>query len=329
MADHPKGSRQSEDPPSQHFTLAGAGQAFGSRSQDVFGDLETIEAKHEAYERVRRRSRRSDDHSLWKPDPTHEEELSQSSRGNRRPPKRDSDGFVRPDSRPRYHHRRAQKVPDHLQHPERWVKYDLGGVSSDDLSEQANTAAAFAFLSSRRKQNAPSTSTSVSEEMDDDHWTVKPGPSSTMIKKAPSDPEKDSDTFKMKHTFRKPRNASDKNTEESVESEDKPKFLRGRYVMPEYDIGAAPKQRTSNKPVKGQVKAGKSQAALSILDHEDDGDGTDLVTMETEGQPEATKETNMEVTVEKDITQTGFKSRKKFNKKGMRQKRQNESDEED
>lgn len=304
----------------------------------MFGGLETLEAKHEAHERVHSRSGRRDDQSLWKPDPVTEDRLSAS----RHPPRRDArdrDGFVRPAPRqsPRHHFqsKRPRLTPDHQKHPERWTRYDLGDVSSQDLSERSNAAAALSFLNNRSKQDAPSTNTSVDETsgsstamMTDDSWGVKPGPSSTKQSgKASSSTSQDKggeleEPFKMKHSFRKPK-ASTENTETvEKDDEDKAKFVRGKYVMPEYQIGKAPETKINKK---GSSSKTSKQPELETRDLKlfaEDSEVPDVAvpTMATEVDTDVAMETQT-------ISETKFKSRKKLNKRGMRQKQCTDSDE--
>jgi len=48
---------------------------------------------------------------------------------------------------------RGPKVPDYKVHPERWVKYSLEDVTSDQMSEKGNTAAAMEFLNTQSQNS--------------------------------------------------------------------------------------------------------------------------------------------------------------------------------
>ncbi|XP_033742574.1 uncharacterized protein LOC117329007 [Pecten maximus] len=62
--------------------------------------------------------------------------------------KTDSDFKLPPQ---RFPNQRKNKVPDFKLNPNKWKKYTLEDVSNEDMSQAANTQAAFAFLEERRK----------------------------------------------------------------------------------------------------------------------------------------------------------------------------------
>jgi len=129
-------------PSQDKFTLAGGDAEFGSRAQNIFAGLESLEAKHvavESSEVVRRES-----YALMKPDPS-DDSFSTSSDFS------DSSKFQVPSRPPpkRIHSSR----PGYETSPSKWKRYDLSDVSPGQLTEQSNQAAANDFL--RRFQVRP------------------------------------------------------------------------------------------------------------------------------------------------------------------------------
>jgi len=118
------------------FTLTGGDSEFGSRAQNIFAGLESLEAQHvavESSEDVRRES-----YALMKPDPL-DDFFSTSSGFN------DSSKFQIP-SRPPPKRIHSSSRPGYETSPSKWKRYDLSDVSASQLTEQSNQAAAGDFL---------------------------------------------------------------------------------------------------------------------------------------------------------------------------------------
>jgi hypothetical protein len=61
--------------------------------------------------------------------------------------------FKRPDAPPpRF---KNKNVPDYHRNPHKWIKYSLGDVSQEDMSDQSNTAAALSFLKEMKERKRP------------------------------------------------------------------------------------------------------------------------------------------------------------------------------
>jgi len=154
-------------PSQDKFTLTGGDAEFGSRAQNIFAGLESLEAQHaavESSEAVRRES-----YALMKPDPSDEFFSTSSSFG-------DSSKFQVPSRPPpkRIHSSR----PGFETSPSKWKRYDLSDVSDSQLTEQSNQAVANEFLHKFRDQPCD----------DDDAVEI-------------TDPDADHD---VRHVFRKP-----------------------------------------------------------------------------------------------------------------------------
>lgn len=155
-------------PSQDKFKLAGGDADFGSRAQNVFAGLESLEAQHvavESSEAVRRES-----YALMKPDPSDDFLSASSGLG-------DSSKFQVPSRPPPKRIHSTSSRPGYETSPSKWKRYDLSDVSASQLTEQSNQAAAHDFL--RRFRVQPH---------DDDATTV-------------TDVETDHD---VRHVFRKP-----------------------------------------------------------------------------------------------------------------------------
>lgn len=131
-----------ENADGSEFALAGADAAFGSRTKNIFANLETIEAKHAAYESTPMARRESI--ALLKPDPGEDELASvvdskPSFRVPICPPKKKCRPSVN-----------AGGVPGYASDPAKWKVYDLSDVADSQLSETSNHGAALDFMQMRR-----------------------------------------------------------------------------------------------------------------------------------------------------------------------------------
>ncbi|KAK2170033.1 hypothetical protein NP493_1167g00014 [Ridgeia piscesae] len=202
----------SEDP--SPFRLSGTDTGFSSRSKDVFSTLETIEAKHDAFQKASAKStsRTRDAGALIKDDPVVDDPL----------PRKRPNAFKRPRGCPPP---RRRGTPDYRQHPERWTKYDLSDVQADQMSERSNTAAALDFLNTQRKRREES------DDVDDaDHGTIQ---------------------FK-KPTTKAPCQTAGlgKRNAETTDTA----FGNSKLVMPEYIVGQSASKKRHTKQTTGQVK---------------------------------------------------------------------------
>lgn len=134
----------------------------------------------------------------------------------------------------------ASRIPDHLINPHKWTKYSLEDVTSEHMSERANTTAALSFLKelANRKEEA----------------------------------ETDMGVVEKKIVFQKSVIVQNKLDDDG--QEEKMRFRSTKVIMPEYVVG----QKIKFEKKKRSTKAGKNVAATKLLklDHlmeeEDDAD---------------------------------------------------------
>ncbi|XP_060600798.1 U5 small nuclear ribonucleoprotein TSSC4-like [Ruditapes philippinarum] len=153
------------------FQLQNSG--LNDRCKDVFGSLDALEQKHQAFERSRAREDADSDRHLIHQTPVDDDadtstetfkrptftgrDYHESRKGGRHGHERSEQQFRKPmppqsqfrgrnSSRGRYG--RSRGVPDYKVHPERWTEYSLEDV---DTSDSANKKAALDFLHERRK----------------------------------------------------------------------------------------------------------------------------------------------------------------------------------
>lgn len=120
---------------------------FSSRCDDVFAGLDAVKTKLSASsEGQESRKRRGDDD---------ERRFGRDDR--RRDDRGDSRSFRRPAAP-----RSRGYVPDHHKNPHKYTKYSLADVGNDQLSDRANSQAAFAFL--RAKEEARRAAEGMEEE---------------------------------------------------------------------------------------------------------------------------------------------------------------------
>jgi hypothetical protein len=122
------------------FTLVGGDVEFGSRTKNVFAELEALEAKHSVFENTD--VVRSESEALLKPDPLDDDVRLIA------PPSRDAGKFLAP-CEPPQRKKLCRSGPDFEVNPSKWKMYDLSDVSTGDMSEGSNTNAAHEFLRSR------------------------------------------------------------------------------------------------------------------------------------------------------------------------------------
>lgn len=109
-----------------NFRLSQVDTAFSSRSYDVFSCLDSIEAKHKAFEN-NHFDNRSD---LLKPDPSDEPVACKTK-------------FKIPKGMPR-----KSRLPDYRLRPDKWKTYSLLDVSNEQMSDLSNRRTALEFIES-------------------------------------------------------------------------------------------------------------------------------------------------------------------------------------
>ncbi|KAG8237855.1 hypothetical protein J437_LFUL002464 [Ladona fulva] len=225
------------------FFIKEGGDAFCNRQKDVFDQL--IAPEKETTERQRDNKcvimKNDEDEILMDIDTT-------------RPPRRQCKKFRGKESIfkvPDVPPLKLTSIPDFKRHPHRWVRYSLGDVSADDMSEQSNRAAALSFL--REVDERKRRETEEEDEMDkaDKKPIVFRNPKGKMAV-----PEK-----------------KDCKVSEVDDEETKPHFVSTKLVMPEYVVG----EKRSKKRTRHDAKASKDGSSKCLsssikLDHLNDED---------------------------------------------------------
>ncbi|PSN57653.1 hypothetical protein C0J52_05420 [Blattella germanica] len=164
--------------------------------------------------------------------------------------------FKKPDAPPPRFKNKGN-IPDYQRNPHKWVKYSLGDVSQEDMSDRSNTAAALSFLREMEERKGV-------EKMEDDNIESK------VSFRQPK--------FKSKlltHHDSTVSIVSDKiGSRDSTVQDEKPSFRSTKVVMPEYVVGMTKKKqkKTSEKtihlPKNDSITA---QITLGhLMDEEDD-----------------------------------------------------------
>jgi hypothetical protein len=162
--------------------------------------------------------------------------------------------FKKPDApAPRF---KNKGVPDYHKNPHKWIKYSLGDVSSEDMSDRSNTAAALLFLKEMQERKR--------------------------IKEMEVDSVPDQITFKqpvnkggiISQQGTSLCNFSDVKGRENETDEAKSFFRSSKLIMPEYIIGM-PKKKDKKKHEKldhsPQNENNTSKIKLQHLTEDDDG----------------------------------------------------------
>ena len=268
------------------FSLSGADNSFSSKSADIFGGLAALEKKHETVQQAqakedkgkvyfkddpvldsfgasRKRGEKTDrDRSRDRGSRDDNRQRGERDVVGRERQERDRDGFRIPQGRPptamttnssnggggRRNNRGGgggRRVPEHKKNPQNFTHYNLS--DTPEMSERANSAAAFDFLKSQRKGGG--------EDDDGMDFEEEGGGGSRMV-------------------FKKP---SAKGKAAGNEEEKKSTSGSGKLVMPEYVVGQKPVVKKSSKTVTDNVFSSKSNEGSSIkidLGHlnEDEGE---------------------------------------------------------
>lgn len=242
----PSGKNASTD-----FSIKSTDTEFNEKKDNVFGSLELLERKHEAYEKVR--SKKEDN---LKSDPVDDRLIDDKPRG----PTGRSHGIrgrgrsaAGPAFRGRFSRRNAPYIPSYRREPRKWTMYDLSDVDSNTMSEKSTKAAALSFLSDLKKRKSSETKTDTDNSVKD---------------------------LGEKVVFKKPKPQQEKELLLSSKSSI-PSTSCGKLVMPEYNFGTKSKkekQQTKQKQTvesdsKTEEKMRKSNVNLSHLmtyDEEDE-----------------------------------------------------------
>lgn len=144
---------------------------------------------------------------------------------------------------------RVRDIPDHQRNPHKWVKYTLGDVSPDDMTNQSNTAAALSFLRELEERKR---------------------------KEIPDDNKEE-----VRRIIFKPSHQLTKRTHEPVVEEtsnaDRTECLKtsvfrsSKLVMPEYVVGMEKKSKPKKIRKDNSQSTPRKEVALNHLyDNEDD-----------------------------------------------------------
>lgn len=158
--------------------------------------------------------------------------------------------FKRPDvPPPRF---KNKSVPDYHRNPHKWIKYSLGDVSQEDMSEQSNTAAALSFLKEMQARKSQ-------EKMEVDDCQI---------------------------TFKQPKNKAIllsqygtsigmKSVDSRANEIEKPSFRSSKLIMPEYVVGMTKKKDTRKHEKPDHLPQNENISSKIKLQHlmeEDEGE---------------------------------------------------------
>jgi hypothetical protein len=122
------------------FKLHGTDNIFKQKSNDIFGCLDVIEAKHTAVQKAQKNDDvvkddiPLDDHHIPKKRSLPDKEYG-------------SEKF----KKPRIPYPRGKKIPDHKANPQNYTFYNLSDVDNSKMSDSSNRSAALSFLNDLRK----------------------------------------------------------------------------------------------------------------------------------------------------------------------------------
>jgi hypothetical protein len=205
-----------EDPT---FFIKGGDVGFADRQKDIFDKLTVAEKE--------RNERQQESYQCSQSNNILSVGISVPSRKRCRSEMKQFRGkesiFKRPDVPPP--RIKNKDIPDYHRNPHKWIKYSLGDVSQEDMSDQSNTAAALSFLKELQERKSQ-------EKMEVD------------------------DSAPRQITFRQPQNKTklpsqhDKSvciisgttSGRSTADEAKPSFRSSKLIMPEYVIGVTKKK---------------------------------------------------------------------------------------
>lgn len=161
----------------------------------------------------------------------------------------------------------TKNIPDYHRNPHKWVKYSLGDVSNEDMTEQSNTHAALSFLKELRARRLRERAVEDQSKMD-------------INETEETDSAEVKYPFKQKtikaHSqfrFKKPEDGSqiEEQTPVIIDPDEKPVFRSSKVIMPEYVVGQ--KQKRKLKSDKNRSKQSSSKELK--LDHLQEPDKED------------------------------------------------------
>lgn len=239
-----------EDPT---FYIQGGGVGFADRQKSIFDRL-TVEEKNRNERQEESDDRSQDNNTLSARNTVPSRKRSRSEMKQYRGKE---SIFKRPDAPPpRF---KNKNIPDYHKNPHKWIKYSLGDVSQEDMSDRSNTAAALSFLKEMQERKGH-------EEMEVD------------------------DSAPNQITFKQPVNKSGvvlqhgtslcissgmTGGENATDEDAKPCFRSSKLIMPEYVVGMTKKkdkkkhEKLDHSP---QNESIASKIKLQHLTEEDNGE---------------------------------------------------------
>jgi hypothetical protein len=239
-----------EDPT---FFIKGGDVSFTDRQKSIFDNLTLAEKeRNERQQELDRRNQSNNIISAGNSIPSRKRWRSEMKQFRGK-----ESIFKRPDvPPPRF---KNKSVPDYHRNPHKWIKYSLGDVSQEDMSDRSNTTAALSFLKEMQERKSQ-------EKMEVD------------------------DSSSSQITFRQPKHKikllsqydtsigiiSGMTSGDSRASEiEKPSFRSSKLIMPEYVVGMTKKkdkrkhEKLDHLPQNENVS---SEIKLQHLIEEDEGE---------------------------------------------------------
>ncbi|PNF42962.1 hypothetical protein B7P43_G11331 [Cryptotermes secundus] len=239
-----------EDPT---FYIQGGDVGFAYRQKNIFDRL-TVEEKNRN-ERQEESEDRSQDNNTQ---PTRNTVPSRKRCRSEMKQYRGKESiFKRPDAPPpRFNNK---NIPDYRRNPHKWIKYSLGDVSQEDMSDRSNTAAALSFLKEMQERKRH-------EEMEVDDSE----PNQTPFKQ----PVNNGRTVFQRGT-RLCIFSGMASGENATDDDAKACFRSSKLIMPEYIVGVTKKKDKKKHEKLNHLPRNESIASTIKLQHlteEDNGE---------------------------------------------------------
>lgn len=241
------------------FSLSGSGlsgSAFAHRQRDLFACLDAADKERESTPKQPLLHPHEDEDDRERPGRQNPTEQGRRRRAPTKQFRGKESIFKRPEMpAPR---RARPSIADHQRNPHKWTKYSLGDVSSQDMSDRSNTAAALSFLQELKARK------DHNDDMDVDE------PSSTkpiLFKPSRVKTERRTSSLGAVSTV---------STATTSEEADRPSFRSSKLVMPEYVVGQKTtlrkKLRTDVNQTEGKGRSSKQKEITlgHLMDDEDD-----------------------------------------------------------
>lgn len=251
-----------EDPT---FFVKGGGVEFADRQKSIFDKLK-VEEKNRS-ERQEESDDRSQDNSL-------SDTNTLPSRKRRRSEMKQYRGkesiFKRPDAPPpRF---KNKSVPDYHKNPHKWIKYSLGDVSQEDMSDRSNTRAALSFLKEMQERKGhEEMEVEMQERKGHEKMEVDDSASSQITFKQPVSKSRIVSQHGTSLCILSGMTGGRNATDEDV----KPCFRSSKLIMPEYVVGITKKKDKKKHENLNHVPQNEDIASKIKLQHlteEDDGE---------------------------------------------------------